>query len=293
MEFSQLRCFLELAETLHFTRAAERMHLSQPALSTQIERLERELGVDLLERSPRKTTLTYAGTLFREEARRILSLRDRAVTRAQKAAEGQIGRLRIGFISTAAAYLIPPLVTAFRKQAPEVELDLHHELTARQVALLCEGELDVGFLRLPLRDARGLRAVRVHEEPHKLFLPAAHPLASAPTLELAELDGAEFVTYSKLNAPGFAAMLSQAMQQAGIRPAATHEASDMYSLISMVSAGLGIAIAPASLQHYQLPNVVIRDLAGIGPSEIALAHREGIDHPAALAFIRLAIDRSR
>ncbi|ABD90117.1 LysR family transcriptional regulator [Rhodopseudomonas palustris] len=288
MESSQLRCFLEVAETLHFTRAAERLHLSQPALSTQIEKLERELGVDLFERSHKKTTLTYSGTLYREEARKILALGSRAVERARQAAAGQIGRLRIGFISTAAAYVIPQLVSDFRKQAPNVELDLRHYLTAQQVNLLCGGELDIGFLRIPLREPRGLSTILVHEEPYKLFLPATHPLASQARLELQDLDGAEFVTYSKLNAPGFAETLATVMLQAGIRPAATHEASDMYSLISLVSAGVGIAIAPASLQNYRLPNLVIRDLQGIRPSEVALAHRDGIDHPAALAFIRAA-----
>ncbi|HEY0328449.1 MAG TPA: LysR family transcriptional regulator [Rhodopseudomonas sp.] len=288
MESSQLRCFLEVAETLHFTRAAERLHLSQPALSTQIDKLERELGVDLFERSHKKTTLTYAGTLYRDEARKILALGSRAVERARLAAAGQIGRLRIGFISTATAYVVPQLIAEFRKQAPHVELDLHHSLTAEQVKLLSSGELDIGFLRVPLPEPRGLSTILVHQEPYKLFLPATHPLASRPLLDWQDLDGADFVTYSQLNAPGVAAALALVMQQAGIRPAATHAASDMYSLISLVSAGVGIAIAPASLQHYRLPNVVIRDLQGIRPSEVALAHRDGIDHPAALAFIRTA-----
>ncbi|MDF3812445.1 MULTISPECIES: LysR family transcriptional regulator [Rhodopseudomonas] len=288
MEFSQLRCFLEVADTLHFTRAAERLHLSQPALSTQIDKLEIELGVELFERSRKQTTLTYPGTLYRAEAEKILALGARAVERARLAAAGKMGRLRIGFISTAAAYVIPPLIAEFHKQAPDVELELRHHLTAEQVDLLTSGALDIGFLRVPLREPSGLCTILVHKEPYQLFLPASHPLASKSKLALGDLDGADFVTYSKRNAPGYAATLADALQQSGIRPAATHEASDMYSLMSLVSAGVGIAIAPASLRNYRLPNVAIRDLSGIQPSEVALAHREGIDHPAALAFIRSA-----
>ncbi len=288
MEIVQLRCFLAVAEALHFSRAAEQMHLSQPALSTQIDRLEQELGVTLFERSHQKTTLTQAGQIYRDEARDILSLATRSVERAKQAAEGKIGRLRIGFISTAAAYVIPTLIASFRKDYPLVELDLRHHLTAEQLGLIKSGMLDVGFLRLPLLAPRGLRTILVHKEPFKLFLPASHRLAAQPDLELKDLDGAEFVTYSKRNAPGYAAAQSLVLSDAGIRPVAIHEASDMYTLSLLVAAGVGIAIAPASLQNYRLPGVTIRDLPGLQPSEVAIVHREGIDHPAALAFIRSA-----
>lgn len=288
MEIVQLRCFLAVAEALHFSRAAEHMHLSQPALSTQIDKLEQELGVLLFERSHQKTTLTDAGRIYLKEARDILDIGTRAVERARLAAEGKIGRLRIGFISTAAAYVIPPLIAAFRKDYPRVELDLRHHLTAEQLGLIRSGMLDVGFLRLPLLEPRGLHTILIHKEPFKLFLPASHRLATQPDLELCHLDGAEFVTYSKRNAPGYAAAQSLVLSDAGIRPAAIHEASDMYTLSLLVAAGVGIAIAPASLKNYRLPGVIIRDLPGLQPAEVAIVHREGIDHPAALAFIRSA-----
>lgn len=289
MELHQLRCFLAVADLLHFSRAAEQLHMSQPALSTQIQKLEADLGVRLFERSHQKTTLTYAGTIYREEARELLAMTARAVERAQLAAEGKIGVLRVGFISTAAAYIIPPLVAEFRKEFPEVELQLEHHLTASQVSLLTNGILDIGFLRLPLPDPGRLQTIPVHRERFKLFLPASHPLACRSVLQLDHLDGAEFVTYSRRNAPGFASLLSTVMQEAGIRPSMTHEASDMYTLISLVSAGVGVAVAPASLANYRLPNVVVREIEGIQPSEIGLAHRDGIEHPVALAFKRMAL----
>lgn len=288
MEIVQLRCFLAVADALHFSRAAEQMHLSQPALSTQIDRLEQELGVLLFERSHQKTALTRAGQIYRNEAQDILAKATCSVERARLAAQGKIGRIRMGFISTAAAYVIPTLIASFRKDHPDVELDLRHHLTAEQLGLIKSKVLDVGFLRLPLLERRGLCTILVHREPFKLFLPASHPLAAQPDLELQHLDGAEFVTYSRRNAPGYAAAQSQVLSDAGIRPAAVHEASDMYTLSLLVAAGVGIAIAPASLRSYRLPGVIIRDLPGLQPSEIAIVHREEIDHPAALAFINSA-----
>lgn len=288
MDLARIRCFLAVADTLHFSRAAQRLHMSQPALSIQIHKLENDLGVRLFERSRQTTTLTYAGTTYREEARQILAMTARAIERARLAAEGRIGLLRVGFISTAAAYVIPPLISEFRRDFPDVELELRHHLTADQVSLLANDEIDIGFLRIPLPDPGRLRTIPIHKEPFKLFLPVSHALAAQRELTLQHLDGAEFVTYSKLNAPGFAATIAHILHKEGIRPSILHEASDMYTLISLVSAGVGIAIAPASLVNYRLPDVVIRDIEGMGSSEVAMAYRENIEHPAALAFIRMA-----
>lgn len=290
MEFSQIRCFLAVAETLHFTRAAEQMHLSQPALSSQIRQIEDHLGVRLFERSHLKTTLTFAGTVFREEATNILEKAGRAAERARAAAEGRIGRVHIGFISTAAGHMIPTLVSRFQRSHPDIELKLTHGLTAAQIDLLRMRSIDVGFVRIPLSDPQraGLCVVPVHREPFKLFLPADHELATRPHLAMRDLDGVDFVTYSQRNAPGFAATLTSMLQEASVRPTSMHEATDMYTLISLVSAGVGVAIAPASLENYRLPDVVIRDLPEARPSEIGLVHRDDLDHPAALAFVRMA-----
>jgi DNA-binding transcriptional LysR family regulator len=147
----------------------------------------------------------------------------------------------------------------------------------------------VGFVRLPILAPGRLRTILMHKEPFKLFLPAAHPLASRRELKLEHLNGAAFVTYSRRNAPGFAAALWKMMVDAGVRPSKSHEASDMYTLISLVSAGVGIAIAPASVMNYRLPDIVVRDLRDAPPSEIALLYRAGVDHPVASAFIRMAV----
>ena len=180
MELRHLRSFLAVADTLNFGRAAERLHLSQPALSLQIRSLEEAIGVRLLERNRRKTTLTPAGVLFREDATDVLTRVDRAMHHARLAASGQVGSLRIGFISTAAREIVPSIVREFREAHPDVDLWLRNILTMDQVRLLEAGTLDLGFLRLPVEGHPELDIVTVHEEPFVLILPLSHRLAKKP-----------------------------------------------------------------------------------------------------------------
>ena len=146
MELRQIRSFLSVAETLHFGRTAELIHLSQPALSLQIRALEEEVGVRLLERNRRKTTLTAAGLTFRDDAAGVVSQLDQAIRRARLAADGKLGLLRIGFISTAGNEIVPNLVRRFRESSPEVVLLLRNILTTDQIQMLSAGSLDIGFL---------------------------------------------------------------------------------------------------------------------------------------------------
>ena len=150
MELRQIRSFLSVAETLHFGRTAEMIHLSQPALSLQIRALEDEIGVRLFERNRRKTALTPAGVAFREDATGALFRLDQAVHKAKLAANGKLGILRIGFISTAGHQLVPNIIRLFRELNAEVEFSLRNVLTTDQIQMLEAGSLDIGFLRLPV-----------------------------------------------------------------------------------------------------------------------------------------------
>src|ERR1700730_5319278 len=165
MELRQIRSFLSIAETLHFGRTAELVHLSQPALSLQIRALEEEIGVRLFERNRRKTTLTAAGVAFRDDAARALSQLDQAIHRARLAASGKLGLLRIGFISTALSQIVPNIVRQFRELNPEVEFSLRAILTVNQIQMLETGSLDVGFLRLPIGGQSVLDVGTVAREP--------------------------------------------------------------------------------------------------------------------------------
>src|SRR5258708_19462087 len=150
MELRQIRSFLSFAETLHFGRTAELIHLSQPALSLQIRALEEDVGVRLFERNRRKTMLTAAGVAFRDEAARALSQLDQAIRRAKMAANGKLGLLRIGFISTAGSEIVPNIIRQFRELNPEVEFSFRAITTGAQERMLEAGSLDIGFLRLPI-----------------------------------------------------------------------------------------------------------------------------------------------
>ena len=178
MELRQIRSFLSIAETLHFGRTAELIHLSQPALSLQIRALEEEVGVRLFERNRRKTTLTAAGFAFRDDAAAALSQLDQAIRRARLAANGKLGLLRIGFISTVGSEIVPNIVRQFGELNPAVEFSLRAITTADQVQMLETGALDIGFCRLPIGGHSALDVCMVYGEPCVLVVPASPRLAS-------------------------------------------------------------------------------------------------------------------
>jgi DNA-binding transcriptional LysR family regulator len=289
MEIRQLQYFLAVADCLHFSRASQQVHLSQPALSLQIRALEKELGVRLLERNRQKTGLTAAGRVFRDQARELLAQASRVAERTVQAAQGKLGRIRLGFISTAAAHIVPPLVSRFRRSHPHVQLELRHTLTADQVAMLESNALDLGFFRLPIADPHEIETIPIHREPLSLFVPVTHALAHKKNLRLEDLEQSEFIVYARERAPGFHDFILRTLQDAGVTPAVTQEANDMYTLVSLVAAGLGVSIAPLSVQNYRISGVVVRRIAGLPPSEIALGFRKHDRHPAATAFIDLAL----
>ena len=271
MELRQIRSFLSIAETLHFGRTAELIHLSQPALSLQIRALEEEVGVRLFERNRRKTTLTAAGSAFRDDATRALAQLDQAIRRARLAADGKLGLLRIGFISTAGSEIVPNIVGQFRELNPEVEFSLRAITTADQVRMLETGSLDIGFLRLPIGGHATLDVVTVHREPFVLVVPASHKLAKRKRVRLSEVSGEDFVMYERAYAPGFHDLIFGMLRDAGIVPNVSQTAAELATLISLVDAHMGIAILPASAVKHSVASVIACEIADEIPrSEIAL-----------------------
>jgi len=287
MEFAQIETFLAAAELLHFTKVAERRHLSQSAISQQIRKLELDVGVKLFERGYKQITLTPAGAVFRAEIRKFVEIADKAKRRAQLAEAGLIGYVRIGFISTAAGNIVPQLISRFRLLRPEVILDLTHALTTKQIEMLEKEQLDVGFFRMPNPNAHAAKLTTrvIHQEAFKLFIPPGHVLAAKRRVSIKSLQGEKFIVYARKNAPGFHNLIMQALSKAGVTPSTISEATDMYSLLTLVSAGHGLTLAPASVARYKQDYVVVRDVKGLPMSEIAIAYRPDISHPAALAFI--------
>jgi DNA-binding transcriptional LysR family regulator len=276
MELRQIRSFLSIAETLHFGRTAELIHLSQPALSLQIRALEEEVGVRLFERNRRKTTLTAAGLAFRDDAATAVSQLEQAVRRARLAANGKRGLLRIGFISTAGNEIVPDIVRRFRDSNPEVEFSLLNILTADQVQMLAAGSLDIGFLRLPIGEHRELEVVKVHREPFVVVVPLSHKLAKKKKIQLRELSGQAFVMYERSYAPGFHDLMVGILRDGGIVPDVRQTAGQMPTLVSLVAAGMGISILPKSAVRHSVASVVACEIADDIPmSEIGTAVNKG------------------
>jgi DNA-binding transcriptional LysR family regulator len=276
MELRQIRSFLSVAETLHFGRTAELIHLSQPALSLQIRALEEEVGVRLFERNRRKTTLTAAGLTFRDDAAGVVSQLEQAIRRARLAADGKLGLLRIGFISTAGNEIVPNLVRRFRESSPEVVFSLLNILTADQIQMLSAGSLDIGFLRLPIGEHPELEVVEVHREPFVVVTPLSHKLATRKRVALHELSGQDFVMYERRYAPGFHDLIFGMLRDAGVIPNVCQTAGQMPTLISLVDSGMGISVLPASAVKHSGASVAVCEIAGkIAMSEIAIAVNKG------------------
>src|SRR5712692_9131450 len=292
MELRQIRSFLSIAKTLHFGRTAELIHLSQPALSLQIRALEEEVGVRLFERNRRKTSLTAAGVAFRDDAAVALSQLEQAIRRARLAANGKLGLLRIGFISTAGIELMADIVRQFRELNPEVEFSLRNILTAEQVRMLETGSLDIGFLRLPIGGHSALDVITVHREPFVVVVPSSHKLAKRKRVRLREVSGENFVMNERSYAPGFHDLIFGMLRDAGIVPSVSQTGVELPTLVSLVDAQMGVAILPGSAVKHSVASVVTCDIVGDLPmSEIALVSDKRVRTPVVDIFRSFALEK--
>ena len=291
MELRQIKSFLSVAKTLNFSRTAEIIHLSQPALSLQIRALEDELGARLFDRNRRKTTLTAAGHVFHDEIAGIISQLDGAIHRTRLAADGKLGLIRIGFISTAGNEIVPKVVRSFRKTHPNVQFSLRNILTSDQLSMLSSNEIDVGLLRLPIERHPDLIVRTVHREPFVLVASSSHELAKRRKVYLRELSGEDFVMYERAYAPGFHDLLIGILGDAGVVPNITQTAGQMPTLISLVDAGMGIALLPASVVKHSAASVVACNILDETPmSEIAIVTRRKGSTAVVDTFISFVID---
>ena len=204
---ARLSCFVAVAEELHFGRAAERLHMTQPPLSRQIQQLESELGVQLIDRTTRTVTLTPAGVAFLPDARRILQLAEGAAQTVKRIPEGDLGTVVVGFTAASAHVVLPRLLSAAREKLPDVKLDLREMVTAVQLEGLMTGELDLGMARPPVKRPGLVSRPLLHEQ-LIAALPEDHPLAGLNRgLTLNDLDGEDVIMYSPVQARYFSELL--------------------------------------------------------------------------------------
>lgn len=288
-ELRHLRYFVAVAEELHFGRAAARMHISQPPLSMQIRALERAVGAQLLERTQRHVALTRAGEVFLPEARAILARVRSAALLAGRAGRGEVGELMVGFISHANFNVLPPLLREFRARAPAVRLALRESTTDRQLEELVDGRLDVGLVLPPIEDPR-LRYRATFRESLVVALPARHPLAGRKgRVRLASLADTPFILFPRPLAPGLFDDIVSYCRRCGFSPRVEQEAVQMQTIVSLVSAEIGVALIPQSLEHLGRTGVVYKVLQEPSPViEIGLAWRRDDPLPTLAAFLDAA-----
>lgn len=294
-DFRQLRYFVAVAEELSFTRAALRLHLSQPPLSQQIQSLEQDLGVRLLERTKRHVALTEPGRVFLEQARQILAKADEARSEVTAAAAGYSGQLRLAYtVSVSFHPALPQALLRYGQIAPNVRLKLSEMYTEPQFAALLAGEIDVGFVRdepVHALDARDLRFDVIDREPLLLALPAGHHLAKRDCLRLAEVAGDAFVSQPRELASTLYDRLVKLAATAGFQPTIAQHAQQINGLLALVAAGLGLALVPASMRTVQLAGISYVSLEDSDAHLLlAVASRASERSPALQQFLATVAD---
>lgn len=288
MELHQLRCFVMVAEELHFGRAAKRLFMTQPPLSRQIQLLERSLGVTLLERNNRQVRLTVAGQHFLRDARHILTYSEQAGSAARQMARGDAGRLLLGFTAVSGYGLIPGLLSQAAVALPDVEVDLHEMVSGAQMDALAGSRIDIGFVRRAV-SGTGFNYRLVSSEPLLVAMPNQHPLAEKSAIAIGNLDQQPFVMYSPDEGRYFYDCIAGLFAAQGIFPKYVHFLGQTHSVLGLVRAGLGVAIVPAAAQQLYLGHLQFRPLQDAQPcAQLYMASRHDNDNPALPNFLRMA-----
>ena len=288
-DLNQLRCFVTVAEELHFGRAAARLNMTQPPLSRQIQVLEHIIDAPLLERTSRSVRLTPAGRSFLPEARRILKLAESASQVARRIALGKTGSLKIGFTAAAAYGFLPELVAACRAKLPEVDFSLKEMVSGDQFEALTSGQIDAGLLRPPIARPE-LTSRRVVAEPLLAAIPKKHPLANAESITIKDFDDQPFVMYSPYESRYFHDLLVALFTRTDVLPRYVQHLSQIHSILAMVCAGLGLAIVPEAATNLNFRGVDLRPLhlAGPPPIETYLVWRRVDENPLLPSLIEIA-----
>lgn len=279
VELRLWRQFLAVAEELHFGHAARRLAMTQPPLTQAIAQLERTLGVRLFDRTKRSVQLTAAGRALVAEVGDVLARAEALPALARASADGEAGRLRLAFVSTVGFDMLPRWVRAFRERHPGVVLELVEATGDVQLQSFERGSIDAGFvLHSPGFTPTGLLSLRIAQEPLVVALPEQSELAHRPDLSLNDLKGEPLVIFPRRILPSLYDAIFMMYHAAGELPRVAQEAIQMQTIVNLVSAGVGLAWVPESVQQFQRPGVVYRRL--VWPQ--ARAARKAASKPAAV-----------
>jgi DNA-binding transcriptional LysR family regulator len=295
MDLRQLRYFVAVAEELHFGRAADRLTMTQPPLSQQIQALEQELGVPLFARTRRSVALTPVGAQWLPEVRRVLADAAALPGLARRLARGEVGSLSLAFVSTADYGVLPSLLRQYGERHPDVHLQLREATSDVQIEALLSGEIDAGLV-IPPRPVvfpASLAYLPLVHEPLVAAVPEgwrpAGRRASVTKIALADIAQAPLIIFPRRSAPAFYDIITGYYAAQGLAPRIGQEAIQMQTIVSLVSAGMGVALVPRSLCNLRRTGVVYLELDGPVPEiETGLVWRRQAATPALQSFVEIA-----
>ncbi|TDN70070.1 LysR family transcriptional regulator [Paraburkholderia sp. BL10I2N1] len=293
MELRQLRYFIAVAEEMNITRAADRLHMTQPPLSRQIQQIEEDVGLPLFERGSRPLRLTEAGRIFYTQARRLIEEADELAPLTRRLAQ-LAERIVIGFVPSTLYGALPAVIRAFREAAPQIELSLIEMFTIEQLGALKGGRIDVGFGRLRFDDAQLSREVLVDER-MIAALPQGHPLAAGTdTLTLADIARETLIVYPSAPRPSYADQQLSALRDHALEPKAVHEVRELQTALGLVAAQVGVSLVPESVEGLRAHGVVYRPVLDANVSSpIIMSRRLQDESPTTTLFCSLARDLFR
>ncbi|MDM2905804.1 DNA-binding transcriptional regulator HcaR [Citrobacter sp. Cpo015] len=290
MELRHLRYFVAVAQALNFTRAAEKLHTSQPSLSSQIRDLETCVGVPLLVRDKRKVALTAAGECFLQDALAILEQAENAKVRARKTVQ-EDNHFAIGFVPSAEVNLLPKVLPLFRLKQPDTHIELVSLITTEQEEKILSGELDVGLMRHPVYSP-DLDYLELIHEPLVVVLPVNHPLANEQAICAEQLHGVNFVSTDPAYSGALAMIVKNWFQQQKSQPNIVQVATNILVTMNLVGMGLGVTLIPGYMNNFNTGQVVFRPIVGDVPTiALLMAWKKGPIKPALTDFIATVHER--
>ena len=287
MELRHLRYFVAVGEEQHFGRAAARLHVAQPALSRQIQDLERELGYLLLERLPRGVKLTSAGKVFLDDVRRILQEVENAGLRAGRIAKGKVGVLRIGFLESISwRGIVPDSFRKFRENQPDAELEVSPQVSFQQLESIRSGKLDGGFILSSDKPDEEFASRWVGQQKLILAAPQGHPLTRLKRLRLRDLKDTPMLWIHRTTNPVFHDRLLHACIEGGLTPRIVQQAHDSATLLSLVSCRLGVTFVAETTRWNRPPAIALRPIIDLNlPLPFYFIWKKGNTSPLLQRFI--------
>lgn len=291
MEFRHLRYFLVLADELHFGRAAQRLAITQPPLSLNIQQLEASVGARLFDRDSKGVRLTAAGFAFREAAQALVANADEARLLAREIEAGAVGRLRVGFVGSVLFRGLLQWLDAYHASHPRIDVTLSELNSQEQIDALLHNQLDLGFIHTQ-RVPDELRTAFVHAEPFLCCVPAGHPLAKRRKVSLAQLRDEPFVLFSRKASPDYYTRIIEMCGARGFYPRVRHEVRHWLSVVSVVAQGMGVSVVPAPLERSGMAGAAFRPFVETTPpSEVYCAWQAAPDLPARSQFVDMVLPK--